>query len=199
MLTFHGLPSEDHNLHIAYFLEICDMFRVNDVPDDTIRLRLFSFSLKDRVREWLNSLLAGSISYWATLAQKFLVKYFSPGKTVKLRNDITNFMQYDQESMYEAWERYKDLLRKCPHHELPGGLQIQIFYNRLRLEHRAMVDATAEGSLMRRTLEEAYGLPDEMALNAFSWNTDRIVRKPAWIHSISTQAALAAQVEALQR
>ena len=41
---------------------ICDMFRANDVPNDAIRLRLFSFSLKDRAREWLNSLLTGSIS-----------------------------------------------------------------------------------------------------------------------------------------
>ena len=119
--------------------------------------------------------------------------------TIKLRNDITNFMQYDQESMYEAWERYKDLLRKCPHHELPGWLQIQTFYNGLRLEHRAMVDATAGGSLMRRTPEDAYGLLDDMALNAFSWNTDKSTRKPSRIHSISTQATLAAQVEALQR
>ena len=62
-----------------------------------------------------------------------------------------------------------------------------------------MVDATAGGSLMRRTPEDAYGLLDDMALNAFSWNTDRTTRKPLGIHSISTQAALAAQVEALQR
>ena len=70
-VQFHGLPNEDPNLHIAYFLDICDMFRVNDVPDDAIRLILFPFSLKDRAREWLNSLPAGSISDWATLAQKF--------------------------------------------------------------------------------------------------------------------------------
>ena len=42
-VQFHGLPSENPNLHIAYFLEICDMFRVNDVPDDAIRLRFFPF------------------------------------------------------------------------------------------------------------------------------------------------------------
>ena len=94
--------------------------------------------------------------------------------------------------MYEAWERYKDPLRKLLHHELPGWLHIQTFYNGLRLEHRAMVDATAGGSLMRRTPEDAYGLLDDMGLNAFSWNTDRTARKPSGIHSISTQAALAA-------
>ena len=38
-VQFHGLPTKDPNLHIAYFLEICDMFRVNDVPDDAIRLK----------------------------------------------------------------------------------------------------------------------------------------------------------------
>lgn len=44
------------------------------------------------------------------MAQKFLAKFFPPAKMVKMRNDITAFMQYDLESLYEAWERYKDLL-----------------------------------------------------------------------------------------
>ena len=61
-----------------------------------------------------------------------------------------------------------------------------------------MVDATVGGSLMRRTPKDVYGLLDDMALNAFSWNTDRSIRKPSGLHSISTQAELAAQVEALQ-
>ena len=50
-VQFHGLPSEDPNLHIVYFLDICDMFRVNGVLDDAISLRLFLFSLKDKARE----------------------------------------------------------------------------------------------------------------------------------------------------
>ena len=62
-----------------------------------------------------------------------------------------------------------------------------------------MVDATIGGSLMRRRPEDAYGLLDGMALIVLSWNSDRSSRKPSRVHSISTQAALAAQVEALQR
>ena len=68
------------------------MFRVNGVTNDAIRLRLFSFSLKDKAKAWLNFLPPRSISSWNTLAQKFLAKYFSFSKTVKLHNDITNFI-----------------------------------------------------------------------------------------------------------
>ena len=43
LVQFHGMLNEDPNLHIAIFLEICDMFRVNGIFDDAIRLRLFLF------------------------------------------------------------------------------------------------------------------------------------------------------------
>ena len=58
----------------------------------------------------VNSLPPGLITTWEELAQKFLAKYFPPSKTAKLRNDITTFVQLEGESLYEAWERYKDLL-----------------------------------------------------------------------------------------
>ena len=198
-VQFYGLPNEDPNLHVANFLEICDMFRANGASDDAIRLRLFPFSLRDKAKAWLNSLPAGSIHDWNTLARKFLSKYFPPAKTVKLRNEITNFMQFDNETLYEAWERYKDLLKKCPHHELPDWLQVQTFYNGLINGHRAMVDATAGGSLMRRTPEDAYQLLDDMANNAFNWQSERSTRKSAGIHSIDTLSSMSAQLELLSK
>ncbi|XP_075487951.1 uncharacterized protein LOC142527119 [Primulina tabacum] len=93
----------------------------NGVSDDAVRLRLFPFSLRDKAKSWLNCFPVGSITTWEDMAKAFLIKYFPPSKTMKLRADITTFAQYEQESLYEAWERYKDLLRRCPHHELPLG------------------------------------------------------------------------------
>ena len=57
------------------------------------------------------------------------IKY--PGDNVDFRNDITSFVQMENESLYDAWERFKDLLRKCPYHGIPPWVQIQTFYNGL--------------------------------------------------------------------
>ncbi|KAF7814932.1 uncharacterized protein G2W53_028901 [Senna tora] len=95
---FGGSPIEDPNNHILNFLEICDTFKHNGVSDDAIRLRLFPFSLRDKAKVWLQSLPEGSISTWEELAQQFLTKYFPPGKTAKMRNDITSFVLLDNET-----------------------------------------------------------------------------------------------------
>ncbi|KAF7800664.1 uncharacterized protein G2W53_044874 [Senna tora] len=139
-------------------MEICDTFKHNGVSDDAIRLRLFPFSLRDKAKVWLQSLLERSISTWEELAQQFLTKYFPPGKTAKMRNDITSFVLLDNESLYEAGERFKELLRKCPHHWLPKWLQVQTFYNGLSSEIRTSIYATAGRALMSKPVDAAYTL-----------------------------------------
>jgi len=52
------------------------------------------------------------------LTRPFLTKFFQPSKTASLRNQLTNFTQWDDEMLYKTWEQFKDLLRLYPHHGL---------------------------------------------------------------------------------
>jgi hypothetical protein len=47
---FCGLPSEDANAHLQHFLELCDTIVIKDVAQDSIRLRLFPFSLTGKAK-----------------------------------------------------------------------------------------------------------------------------------------------------
>ncbi|XP_042409978.1 uncharacterized protein LOC121999349 [Zingiber officinale] len=61
---FGGGLHDDPNHHLELFYEICDTMKVSGVPPESVRLLLFEFSLKDRAKQWLNSLPANSITSW---------------------------------------------------------------------------------------------------------------------------------------
>ena len=146
-IQFHGLAHDDLNAHILNFLEVCNTVKYNRVSDDAIRLRLFPFSLKEKAKHWLISEPPDSITLWDDLLNKFLARFFPQAKATKLRIDISSFYQYEGKSFYEAWERFKDLLRKCPHHSFTKWMQVHHFYNGLSRSTGTIIDASARGAI----------------------------------------------------
>ncbi|GJV47292.1 reverse transcriptase domain-containing protein [Tanacetum coccineum] len=113
---FFGNDKEDPHAHIRYFNKITSTLRYPNVPTTSIKLMLFPFSLEGAARIWLEKEPPRSIQTWDDLVAKFINQFFPPSKTTNLRNEITNFKQRFDESFSEAWDRFKDLLRACPHH-----------------------------------------------------------------------------------
>ncbi|GKE76945.1 reverse transcriptase domain-containing protein, partial [Tanacetum coccineum] len=103
---FHG-PGDDANKHLDKFLHVTQSMKVNGVFDDALCLYLFPYSLQHRAAEWFDRLPRNSITTFDQMAKIFLEKYFPSSMVAKLRNDITNFRQEPDESLFEAWERYK--------------------------------------------------------------------------------------------
>nr|GEY06238.1 reverse transcriptase domain-containing protein [Tanacetum cinerariifolium] len=107
---------QDPHNHLRFFNKVTFTFRHPEVPNTTIKILLFPFSLEGEARIWLDKEPPRSILTWEDHVSKFINQFFPPSKTTYLRNEITNFLQKPNKTFNEAWERFKDLLRQCPHH-----------------------------------------------------------------------------------
>ena len=125
--SYHGLAHDDPNMHITEFLMGCKNILVRGFSVESIKLRLFPYTLKDKAKTWLFTLPSGSITSWAQLSQKFLSKFYPAAKTLDIRTKILSFAQKPNEEFHEAWERFSDLFRKCPHANINGDTRMQIF------------------------------------------------------------------------
>ncbi|GJW59518.1 reverse transcriptase domain-containing protein [Tanacetum coccineum] len=168
---FHGLPGDDANRHIDKFLEITQHMKQNGVSDDALRLSLFPYSLTHHAIAWYDRLPRNSIHSFDDMMRKFLSKYFPPSMVTKLRNEITKFEQKPHESLFEAWERYKLSIDRCPNHNMLLVTQIDTFYNGLTLSHRDTINAAAGGTFMQKTPEECYELIENMTAHHNHWDT----------------------------
>ena len=170
---FGGSPLENPTNHIQEFLQLCNTVKMNGVPMDVIRMQLFPFSLRDKAAHWLLSMPPDYFTSWDELSRAFIIKYFPPAKIAKIRNELSTFTQREGESLYEAWERNKDLQRQCPHHSIPEWLLIENFYNGLDQSIRGSLDAAAGGSLMSKSEAQARALIEEMALHNYQYGNPR--------------------------
>ena len=113
---FHCLPNEDPYAHLATYNEICNTVRLAGMTEDAVRLSLFSFSLSGEAKRWLYSFKGNSLKTWDEVVEKFLKKYFPESKTVERKANISSFLQFPDDSLSEASERFRGLLRKMPTH-----------------------------------------------------------------------------------
>ncbi|KAL4348457.1 hypothetical protein GQ457_17G005650 [Hibiscus cannabinus] len=196
---FDCLTHEDARKHLRLVIEVCDSFRQQGVHEDVLRLKLFPYSLRDKARAWFNSIPSGSVKSWDDLCRSFIIRYSSTVLTNKLRNDITSFHQTDDESMYEAWDRYKELFRKCPMNGFNEWKKVIMFYNGVNAHTRMMLDISANGTLLDKSVEEATEILDRLANNAYQFPSTRkgVTRRNVTAYEPEPTDAISAQLAAL--
>nr|GEU56628.1 reverse transcriptase domain-containing protein [Tanacetum cinerariifolium] len=69
---FYGLDKEDPHAHICYFNKITYTLKFINVPNTSIKLMLFLFSLEGAARIWLEKEPPRSIFTWDDLVSKFI-------------------------------------------------------------------------------------------------------------------------------
>ncbi|GKD99782.1 reverse transcriptase domain-containing protein, partial [Tanacetum coccineum] len=179
---FFGHDKEDPHAHIRYFNKITSTMKFPNVPSTSVKLMLFPFSLEGAARIWLEKEPPQSILTWDDLVSKFINKFFPPSKTTNLRNEITRFQQKFDETFYEAWDRFNDLLRGCPHHGFSELHQLDTFYNSLNSNDQDSLNSAAGGNFLDK-------MPRECLKIIESKSKVRQSRSKAIVSKVSTSSS----------
>ncbi|GJX83780.1 reverse transcriptase domain-containing protein [Tanacetum coccineum] len=149
---------QDPHNHLRFFNKVTSTFRHPEVPNTSVKLLLFPFSLDGEARDWLDKEPPRSILTWDDLVSKFINQYFPPSKTTYYRNEIITFYQKPNEAFNEAWERFKGLLRQCPHHGFSELHQLDTFYNSLNSNDQDALDSAAGGNFLDKMPQEGLAI-----------------------------------------
>ncbi|GJT18177.1 putative ribonuclease H-like domain-containing protein [Tanacetum coccineum] len=166
--TFSGSDHEDANGHIEKVLEIMGLFHIPNITTDQVMLRAFPMSLTGAASHWLRNKPSGSITTWEDLKTKFLSKYCPPARTAKKMEEINNIQQELDKNLYQAWERFKELLMKCPQYYLTEMQEAVLFYNGLDVPTRQILDS--RGAIPSKTAADEKVAIQEMAEYSKKWH-----------------------------
>ncbi|GJW73639.1 hypothetical protein Tco_0133009 [Tanacetum coccineum] len=137
--TFFGNKNEDAHDHIDRVLSIVGLFNIPGVSKDADLLK-----------------------------KAFIQRYCPPSKTTKQIEDIHNFKQEGDKSLYQAWERYNDLLYKCPTHDINCHQKLNIFYKGLSTMNHQLLDS--QEPILRITPAQALTTIQTMADHSQKWH-----------------------------
>ncbi|GKA65990.1 reverse transcriptase domain-containing protein [Tanacetum coccineum] len=173
---FHDFERENPHTYINNFKRITSTLKFRDVPNDVIKLMMFPYSLEGGARVWYDKEPPNSILNWDDLVNKFVNQFFPPSKTTHLKNEISRFTQKFEETFSEAWERFKEMLRACPHHGFRELTQIDTFYNGLNENDQDSLNAAAGGNLLSKTTREALSIIENKSKVRYSRNKPNVSR-----------------------
>ncbi|GJW31301.1 reverse transcriptase domain-containing protein [Tanacetum coccineum] len=145
---------EESHAHINSFKRITSTLRFRNVPNDVIKLMMFPYSLEGAAKTWYEKEPPKSILTWEDLVTKF-------------------------ETFSEAWERFKELIRACPHHGFTELTQVNTFYNGLNENEQDSLNAAAGGNLLSKTTREALNIIENKSKVRYSRNRSNASRMNA--------------------
>ena len=100
---------------------------------------------------------------------EFFKKHFPPHKVQQVERRIASFVQGENETLYQAWERYKDLFNFCPTRGYEDWRLVSYFYEVLTPRDRQFIQLSCGGDFLQKEPEDATDYLEEIAENSNTW------------------------------
>ncbi|KAD7478924.1 hypothetical protein E3N88_02060 [Mikania micrantha] len=185
--TFHGRATEEPYQHLQEFEQFCQVTGGQGFSADEVKLILFPFTLKDRAKEWFSTLPAASIYTWEEMQQQFLSEFYTMKKTTEARAAIRNFKQKGGELFHEAFTRFKDMLRKCPHHGINMWELLVAFYDGMSSEDIRDINSQSNGTFLYNHVQVDWDMLERMSTTSKRLEQSNKRSKHETVNSASAQ------------
>ncbi|GJY84646.1 hypothetical protein Tco_0498672 [Tanacetum coccineum] len=166
--TFSGNKNDNAYEHVEIVLDIVSLFNILGVSHDA-----------------------------ALLKNTFIQRYCPPSKTAKQLEEIRNFKQERDETLYQAWERYNNLLYKCPTHDINSHQKVNIFYNGLGTMNYQLLDS--QGPIPGMTPAQALTTIQTMADHSQKWHDGSSIKNMKSSSNSKGIAAIVSKLDNLSR
>jgi hypothetical protein len=90
-LSFSVLDSENPYHHLREFEQVCSCRAIAGMSHDTLKWKLFPFSLVERAKQWYTHTVGSVNGSWDELRDKFCISFSPKSRIVALRRDVLYF------------------------------------------------------------------------------------------------------------
>ena len=123
--AFLRLDYENPYLHLREFEQLCACLTISGMSQETLRWKLFPFSLDERAKQWYAHNIGKVAGDWEELRNRFYLAFFPISQITALQQEILNFEQREKETIGAAWDKFSILTRSSPELSIPN----HVFYN----------------------------------------------------------------------
>jgi hypothetical protein len=163
--TFSGKEDENPYVHIREFEQLCSCLNIPGMKHETLKWKLFSFSLSDRAKQWYAHNSRSVSGNWEELRDKFCLAFFPISQIITLRLEILNFKQKEKETIGAAWARFTSLFTSGPDLSIPDHVLLQHFHYGLSKEAALLLDTSSGGSFLHKNVSEGIAILEKILEN----------------------------------
>ena len=125
--AFLRLDYENPYLHLREFEQLCACLTISGMSQETLRWKLFPFSLDERAKQWYAHNVGKVAGDWEEPRNIFCLAFFPISQIAALGQEILKFQQREKESIGAAWDRFSILTRSGLDLSIPNHVLLQHF------------------------------------------------------------------------
>jgi hypothetical protein len=120
--SFSGRDCENPYHHLHEFQQVCSCLKILGMTHETLKWKLFPFSLSEEARQWYIRVVGCINGSWNELQDRFCSAFFPLYRICALQTEVLTFRQNDKESIGVVWARFTLLVQSGPDLSLPEHL-----------------------------------------------------------------------------